>query len=565
MTSAFIIEVNSQLQPDPNEETAALLRVLIHKVDNTTFGDNVPSIPQWTGPPHTIVRVQAILFASLATSLLSAFLAMLGKQWVNRYASVDMRGSAIERSQNRQRKLDGVDSWYFNQVMESLPLMLQAALLLLGFALSLYFWEVNTTVASVVLAFTSFGVLFFLFIVVAGTRSVSCPYQTPGAQILRRVPGSLRQILDALGRIPRTALRRIGDVLRHVPHILRHIPAIPLHIPDVLRYVRDTIHRISHALHQGFSASVKGSICCDILAFAWDGLESPSLADTPIALFFVLLLPIFLTVDACTATTYLLLVFSRRLERDTQQQTVLLDLHCISWTLQTSLDGPVRLPTLKYLATIPLADFDPTLVVDCFNILIGCVKTIDGRLVITQGMGELAAASSLCCLRTLSHLLVTNPYSRSLGDACTRYARAFQSLSDLDGLPFSYILRVIRRISRQHITHAQFRRETLPYLQWEGYGPPNSEHASVAHALAEAARFEYEWSYRVPCWILRFAFHFLSQSPLPPATVVVDCLSIIAINLGCDTSSVRASEERCVRILPISTFLTNGQHATTTG
>ena len=564
MTSAFIIEVNSQLQPDPNEETAALLRVLIHKVDNTTFGDDVPSIPQWTGPPHTIVRVQAILFASLATSLFSAFLAMLGKQWVNRYASVDMRGSAIERSQNRQRKLDGVDSWYFNQVMESLPLMLQAALLLLGFALSLYFWEINTTVASVVLAFTSFGVLFFLFIVVAGARSVSCPYQTPGAQILCRVPGSLRQILDALGRIPRIALRRTAGVPRRIPYILRRIPAILPLIPDVFRYVRDIIYRISHALHQGFSASVKGSICCDILENAWDELEYPSLADTPIALFFVLLLPILLIVDACIATTYLLLVFSRRLERDPEQQTVLLDLRCISWTLQTSLDGPVRLPTLKYLATIPLADSEPALVMDCLNILSGCVKTIDGKLVVVQGMEPLAAASSLCFLQTISHLLATDLISRDTWDIHKSYCRAFQLSSDLDDLPFSYILRIIHMIFRKYVPRWLLPK-TLQQVRWEGYGPLSSEHASVAHALAEAARFEYRWFHTVPCWILRFAFHSLSQSPLPPATVVVDCLSIIAINLGCDTSSVRASGERCVRILPVSTFLTNGQHATATG
>ena len=148
VASAFIIEVNSQLQPDPNDETAALLRVLIHKIDNTTFGNDPPALPQWTGPPHTIVQVQAILFASLSVSLFSAFLAMLGKQWLNRYASTDMRGTAIERSQNRQRKLDGVITWYFDHVMESLPLMLQVGLLLLGCALSQYLWEINITVAT---------------------------------------------------------------------------------------------------------------------------------------------------------------------------------------------------------------------------------------------------------------------------------------------------------------------------------------------------------------------------------------------------------------------------------
>jgi membrane protein implicated in regulation of membrane protease activity len=61
-----------------------------------------------------MVHVQAILFASLATSLFSAFLAMLGKQWLNRYDSTDKRGSAIERGQNRQQKLDGIVAWYFD-------------------------------------------------------------------------------------------------------------------------------------------------------------------------------------------------------------------------------------------------------------------------------------------------------------------------------------------------------------------------------------------------------------------------------------------------------------------
>ena len=80
MTSAFIIQVQPQLQKDPNEETAALLRVLIHKIDNTTFGGDVPALPQWTGPARMVVQVQSILYASLAASLLSALLAMLGKQ-----------------------------------------------------------------------------------------------------------------------------------------------------------------------------------------------------------------------------------------------------------------------------------------------------------------------------------------------------------------------------------------------------------------------------------------------------------------------------------------------------
>ena len=70
----------SEFQPNLDEQTTALLRVIIYTMDNTTFGGQVPTVPQWTGPPPTIVQVQVILFASLSASLFSTFLAMLGKQ-----------------------------------------------------------------------------------------------------------------------------------------------------------------------------------------------------------------------------------------------------------------------------------------------------------------------------------------------------------------------------------------------------------------------------------------------------------------------------------------------------
>jgi hypothetical protein len=111
VTAAFIIQVHPQLQPDPADESTALLRAILYNLDNTMFGGNPPSLPQWTGPSRAMIQVQAMLYASLAASLLSAFLAMLGKQWLNRYASADVRGTGIERSQNRQRKLNGIITW----------------------------------------------------------------------------------------------------------------------------------------------------------------------------------------------------------------------------------------------------------------------------------------------------------------------------------------------------------------------------------------------------------------------------------------------------------------------
>jgi len=187
VTSGFIINIQDELKPDYNQETAALLRVLIHKMDGTTFDGQAPPLQAWNGPNYEIVTCQTVLYASLGISLLAAFLAMLGKQWLNRFGKAKVRGSEIDESRNRQRKLSGMVSWKFDLVMESLPLMLQSALLLLGYALSRYLWTINLTVASVVIGITSIGLAFYVFIVIAATIADNCPFQTPTSQILRGI------------------------------------------------------------------------------------------------------------------------------------------------------------------------------------------------------------------------------------------------------------------------------------------------------------------------------------------------------------------------------------------
>ena len=135
------------------------------------------------------------------------------KQWLNRYASTELRGTTIERSQNRQRKLDGIITWYFDHVMEALPLMLQIALLLLGCALSRYLWEINTTVASVVLGVTSAGVISYMFIVFVGTASESYPYQTPGSNALRYLWPKVQKIPLVASAIASAIASALRDAL----------------------------------------------------------------------------------------------------------------------------------------------------------------------------------------------------------------------------------------------------------------------------------------------------------------------------------------------------------------
>ena len=140
-----------------------------------------------------------LLYASLLMSPLAAFVAMLGKQWLNRYLR-HAGGSTVERCGDRQRKFDGVEKWPFRMFTESLPIILQIALLLLACGLSRYMWSVNASVARIVISFTILGVLFYIGIVVVGTSSYECPFQTPASISLRylRDSGAIRRLVAGL-------------------------------------------------------------------------------------------------------------------------------------------------------------------------------------------------------------------------------------------------------------------------------------------------------------------------------------------------------------------------------
>ena len=131
-------------------------------------------------------------------SLFAAFVA-LGKQWLSRYLR-HAGASVVERCGDRQRKYDGLERWPFRLFIESLPIMLQTALCLLACGLSRYMWSLNTSVARVIISFAVLAMLFFIRIVVAGTWSYECPFQTPASTGLRylRDSGTARRLLASL-------------------------------------------------------------------------------------------------------------------------------------------------------------------------------------------------------------------------------------------------------------------------------------------------------------------------------------------------------------------------------
>ena len=452
------------------------------------------------------------MFASLTISLFSAFLAMLGKQWLNRYASTNMRGSAVERSQNRQRKLDGIVKWYFDSVMESLPLMLQIALLLLGCALSRYLWEISITIASVVLGVTSFGVLFYIFIVIAGAASEGCPYQTPGSQAIRYL-------------VPKVSSMSHSVVLAFIsaPLVICSALGSPFRKSEVISNIKQNLWRFP-----------------------------PWRSRTTASIFFRHLaseLPPAFTADVChlgqvmLSTLRALPVGPFHLVRRTRSlllncQAPAPHFRCISWTLQTSLDKPVHQSTLDHLMKVPeLTGLDPTLFADCLSIFIGCINSRNGKVVVMQGSEQLATMSASCLFLTFHHLLFTDPTSGTVADIRRRYDRILPINTDFDGLPPFHPVIGIHALVNQHWSPRNTR--------WADCRPSSQEHILSARHMVRVARLGHQrmQNRKVPRWTLRSALYSLSLDPLPPASIIADSLTIAAIDLGCGLSDTASCDK----------------------
>ena len=178
--------MQNELRPDYEAMSLAVLTTVAATLQGTPSDSGGSDIPKWNGPDKTVVHVLAILYSSLCASTTVAFIAMLGRQWLTHYAKPG-RGSSIETIRNRKLKMDAMDVWCFNLVMDCLPLLLHASLLLLGVGLSNYLFSLNQTVAGVVIGFTSFCLLFYFISSAAATISQHCPFQTPLSLTLRYI------------------------------------------------------------------------------------------------------------------------------------------------------------------------------------------------------------------------------------------------------------------------------------------------------------------------------------------------------------------------------------------
>ena len=195
-----------------------------------------------------------------------------------------------------------------------------------------------------------------------------------------------------------------------------------------------------------------------------------------------------------------------------------------------------------------IEDSDQTLA-DCFGISIVCISVSNRREESTEGLEQLATAFAERFYRTLCHLTVTDPTSSVLRGMHRRYNEVFPRQINFTCLPYHHTITMIDTLTRQDWSYD---RQTI----WrDDHRPSDDEHVQFSRDTAQLAQAKYQQEQEVPEWTLNFALDSMFLDPLPPASVVADCLKVIAIALGCDISDFPASDGRYVCLSLINTHL----------
>jgi hypothetical protein len=152
--------------------------------NGTNTVNDISGLSSSTPYSSSTVWMQTLAYASLSFSVLAAFGAVLGKQWLNAYKAARGRGSLEERGIQRQRKLDGLEYFHLQTVLQGFLVLLQISLLLFGLSLSANMWTQQTTISSVIICTTAFGIMLYASTILVTMLRPDSPFQTPGAELM---------------------------------------------------------------------------------------------------------------------------------------------------------------------------------------------------------------------------------------------------------------------------------------------------------------------------------------------------------------------------------------------
>ncbi|TFY62971.1 hypothetical protein EVJ58_g3523 [Rhodofomes roseus] len=198
--TAFVIESYQYMTPASNKTEVILQQILVALQSNGSLPANTHILdvePDASAVP-TFVRINVLWFASLVTSVSTAFLAMLSKEWLadlhegrdDTSAEMHMRGRQI------QLRYDSMREWRLSLVLPFLPFLMHVSLLLFFAGLVDFLWYFNKTVGIVAAIFVSGMVLIYIWTHIRSIFSATCPYKTSLTFLILIFVNSVRKRLS---------------------------------------------------------------------------------------------------------------------------------------------------------------------------------------------------------------------------------------------------------------------------------------------------------------------------------------------------------------------------------
>ncbi|GAB1524359.1 hypothetical protein RhiTH_007512 [Rhizoctonia solani] len=161
----FILESTKDLKPDYAEVSAHTLAAVLAALSPTTSDSSsgVPTMGQSNfAPTAAAIQVNILWFTSLSLSVAVALIAIVAKDWCYQFMAT-RTGPMLIQGRRRQLRWQGIEQWRMQEILNVLPLMMHAALLLFAVGLSLYLWDINPQVAlPVVVTTATVGVFYFV-------------------------------------------------------------------------------------------------------------------------------------------------------------------------------------------------------------------------------------------------------------------------------------------------------------------------------------------------------------------------------------------------------------------
>lgn len=186
--TSFIIQSYQGVGPNPSDTTNALLAQLISlqaaALNSTNNSTNIQSQAENLAPsPGEIRWVNGLWFAALSCSLSTALVSMLAKQWLQ--VTSNIFGSPRSRARQRQRRYMQLQSWHVFAIINALPLLLHAALLLFFAGLIVFLWSRDIVTTAAIFAIVGLAYTFYIGSMWLSLINPDCPYQHPISEQLR--------------------------------------------------------------------------------------------------------------------------------------------------------------------------------------------------------------------------------------------------------------------------------------------------------------------------------------------------------------------------------------------